>query len=526
MPPSPLTAHCEAVARIGAAYDAIPYDSLPYVRLQPARMAAAALWFGLTAPFVQTARVLEIGCASGGHLIPLAAASPGASFLGVDLSPVQIAAGEARIARMGLANIALRACSFDEIGTTDCAFDFIVCHGVYSWIPEPMREDLLRVISERLAPDGAAAVSFNVLPGWRLFQILRDSLLLHARLQKDPAARATRARELIATLSVKSNNKYSYGRFWRDEAQRMSAGGDAYIAHEFFEDDNAPSTFSDFSDALDRHRLAYLSESVVAANWEDGMAGAGGATIRALSRGDDRAREQYIDIFTGRVFREALIVHAGRAGAIRRGILREQLEVLHLVAPSTLTLRPRTEAQNGWRAGNGEGGIVVEDEAVAEAIRRLIARLPGSSRLEDVAPVASTEPALRVRIGDALGLLVAFGHCAISTEPVHCATRLAERPIASRLAASDALVADATASLWHEPIRLEPLQRLYLTLLDGTRTRDDLFAHALDLAERGELQISGPGGRVEGRDNLAAALAPATDRCLESLLRLGLLEDD
>jgi SAM-dependent methyltransferase len=512
------------MARIGAAYDAIPYESLPFVQLQPARMAAAALWFGLTAPSVQTARVLEIGCASGGHLIPLAAGSPRASFLGVDLSPVQIAAGEARIARMGLANIALMACSFDEIGTTDGAFDFIVCHGVYSWIPEPMREDLLRVVSERLAPDGVAAVSFNVLPGWRLFQITRDSLLLHARLQKDPSARATRARELIATLSVESKDGHSYGRFWRDEAQRMSARSDAYIAHEFFEDENAPSTFSDFCDALDRHRLAYLGESIVATNSEDGMAAAGAATIRALSRGDDRAREQYIDIFTGRVFREALIVHAGRAGAIRRGILREQLEALHLVAPLALTVRPPTEAENFWRAGDGDGGLAVEDEAVAEAIRRLIARLPGSSRFEDVAPVASTEPALRERIGDALGLLVAFGHCAISTEPVLCATRLAERPVASRLAASDALAGDATANLWHAPVRLEPLSRLYLSLLDGTRTRDDLVAHALDLAERGELQISGPDGRAEGRDNLAAALALSTDRCLESLLRLGLLQ--
>jgi hypothetical protein len=60
----------------------------------------------------------------------------------------------------------------------------------------------------------------------------------------------------------------------------------------------------------------------------------------------------------------------------------------------------------------------------------------------------------------------------------------------------------------------------------GTRSRADLLAHTLDLAERGGLQTSGPDGRIEGRDKLIAALPLATDRCLRSLLRLGLLKGD
>ena len=66
------------------------------------------------------------------------------------------------------------------------------------------------------------------------------------------------------------------------------------------------------------------------------------------------------------------------------------------------------------------------------------------------------------------------------------------------MAASDARVGGDTVSLRHSHVRLEPLQRLYLPLLDGTRTRDDLIAHALDLAERGELQVSGPDGPYRG----------------------------
>ena len=526
MSPPSSTGLSEAIARTRASYDEIPYASQPLSRQQPARIAATALWFGLTTPSARTARVLEIGCASGGHIIPLAAAWPEARFVGVDLSPAQIAAGNARVERLDLANIALSARSLDDIGAHDGAFDFIICHGVYSWIPEPLRETLLRVVAERLAPEGVAAVSFNVLPGWRLFQIARDSLLLHARLQNDPRERARQARELLDRLSVESNGRYTYGRFWRDEAPLIAAGGDAYIAHEMFEDDNTPLNFSDFCDALDRHGLTYVGECNVAANREEGMAPAAAATIRTLARGDDRAREQYLDIFSGRAFREAVITHRLRAGAIRRDIRRDVIYTLHFVAPRKLTVIPPSDNASDWRIANGDDGIQIDEEAVAMAVGRLIARLPRSARLEDIAPAATTDPRLRERVADALASLVAFGLCGVSTEAVVCATRLAERPIAWRVAASDARVAGVTVSLRHSPVRLEPLQRLYLPLLDGTRNRDDLLAHALDLAERGEMNVSGPEGRVEGRDNLTARLAPAIDRCLQSLLKLGLLEGE
>ena len=516
----------EQIARTRASYDQIPYVSHPLSRQQPARLAAAALWFGLTTPPARIARVLEIGCASGGHIIPLAAVFPKARFVGVDLSPAQIAAGTARMERLGLSNIELIVRSLEDLGPSDGVFDFIICHGVYSWIPDQLREALLRVVSERLQPEGVASVSFNVLPGWRLFQMARDSLLLHARLQDDPGARAAQARELLDQLSAESNSRYTYGSFWREDARRIAAGGDAYIAHEMFEDDNEPQTFADFCAALDRHDLTYVGECNVAANREDAMAPAGAATIRTLAQGDDRAREQYLDIFSGRAFREAIVTHASRAGLIRRDIRPEALETLHFVAPRKLTVTPPSEADGHWRIANEEDGIEVDEEAVAAAVDQLIARLPRSSRLEDVAPVASTEADLRERVGNALASLVAFGLCAISTEPVVCATRLAERPLASQVSASDARAGFDTVSLRHSAVRLEPLQRLYLPLMDGTRTRDDLLAHALDLAERGEMHVSGPGGKIDGRDNLAALLAPATDLCLESLLKLGMLEGE
>ncbi len=524
-PPATPAEVGDAVARARASYDRTPYESLPYPRQQPARISAAALWAGVAAPDAATARVLEIGCASGGHLIPLAAAWPRARFLGVDISPVQIAAGRERIARAGLANIALDGRSLHEIGPKDGAFDYIICHGLLSWVAEPLREALMRVVAERLAPNGVAMLSFNVLPGWRLIQVARDSLLLHARLEAE-RGRPLDGRALVEALSAQSNSRYSYGRIWRDEAQQVFRGGDAYVAHEFYEDVNEPLAFLDFCEALDRHALAYLGECDVSTNFVRAMAPAAADTIAALAAGDDRAREQYIDIFSGRAFRESLVVRRDRAdaGLGKQGVA---LDSLHFVADSGLAVTPVADRGGPWKICEGEdGGVTVADEAVADAVGRLIAGAPRSSTLEDVAPVAATEPERRKRIAAGLIELVISGFCAISTEPIVCATRLPERPRAWPLAASDARAGAATANLRHEPVAVEPLQRLTLPLLDGTRTRADLAAHALGLIDAGELTISGPDGPVADRARLIEGLGQATDSCLADLLRLALIEGE
>ena len=352
-----------ALARTRRSYDETPYPSAPMMRSHPGRLAAQALWRGLTAPDAARARVLEIGCASGGNLLALAAELPQARLLGVDLSPAQIAAGEARRKRYGLDNVELRAMSFEAIGEGE--FDFIICHGVYSWIPEPLREALMRVVKARLAPEGLAMVSFNVLPGWRLLQIARDSMLLNARLIEEPSQRAEKTRELFGLLAAASSDKRTYGKFWRNEAQRMAAGGDAYLAHEIFEDANAPETFADFSMRAGRHGLAYLGESVAVANNEADLAPDGADTIRTLSGGDRLKHETYIDIFSGRTFREALLGHAGRAPAPTPA-----QRSLHYI-PS-IDLEIADEGSDAFRLSIKDTSLVLRNSSAAPAISRSI----------------------------------------------------------------------------------------------------------------------------------------------------------
>ncbi len=147
------------VARTSRSYDALPYTSDPFPNTHPALLAAIAHLFAIDAAPLPAARVLELGCASGGNIIPLAARHPQASFVGVDLSGAQVAAGQKRIADLGLANIALHCQSFSEFTGHDAAFDYIICHGVYSWVPAALRETIFRICRENLSPRGIALIS-------------------------------------------------------------------------------------------------------------------------------------------------------------------------------------------------------------------------------------------------------------------------------------------------------------------------------------------------------------------------------
>src|SRR5262245_46505716 len=116
-------------------YDTVPYESHPFAQSHPDRLATVATLLGLKPPPVARCRVLELGCASGGNLIPMAVGLPGSTFVGVELSRRQAEAGQRVIEALGLKNVELRHLSILDVDDDFGRFDYVVCHGVYSWVP-------------------------------------------------------------------------------------------------------------------------------------------------------------------------------------------------------------------------------------------------------------------------------------------------------------------------------------------------------------------------------------------------------
>lgn len=184
-----------------AGYDPVPHHSHPFPLTAPGHLAAVAHLFGLDTPDVSHARVLEIDCSSGGNLVPFAAYHPQAQVVGLDLSQVQIDQGRRRIAELGPGNLNLIQ---GDIAHTDLAalgkYDFVICHGVYSWVPENVQRAILSACQTLLAPNGIAYLSYNVYPGWKAKEIVRDAMLLRGCDVGTPEQRLSYARGMIDFL--------------------------------------------------------------------------------------------------------------------------------------------------------------------------------------------------------------------------------------------------------------------------------------------------------------------------------------
>src|ERR1700704_6495195 len=103
-PPPPGTA--EAMRE---SYEAQPYESYALSAAHIEGLAVEAMVAGLTPAPLERCRVLELGCASGGNLLPMAEQFPGSEFVGIDLSPVQIVEGQRLADQAGIGNIRLLA---------------------------------------------------------------------------------------------------------------------------------------------------------------------------------------------------------------------------------------------------------------------------------------------------------------------------------------------------------------------------------------------------------------------------------
>lgn len=287
-------------------YDDKPYPSYPYPLSQPEHIAAVATWLGVHPVPLEKARILELGCAGGGNLFPSAVKYPGSTCLGIDLSPVQIDEALKHTRAMGLTNAEFKALDIMDFDKSYGEFDYIICHGVFSWVPEFVREKIMQICRDNLSPRGVAMITFNTLPGWASLGAIRDMMKMHTRHTSDNTKKIAQAKTLLSFLYKFMPEKTNLRGAVVQAMETFSrANNDSYILHEYLEPNNKPFFFEEFHDYLPPHRLRYLGDSVL----NKMFAGNLGADIDGIIRQivDPIKREQYMDFISNRQFRWALI---------------------------------------------------------------------------------------------------------------------------------------------------------------------------------------------------------------------------
>jgi methyltransferase len=303
-------------SKIEKSYDELTYKSAAFAQSSPYKLEACATLLGINPPPCKNAKVLEIGCSFGGNLIPFAVNNKNARVVGIDLSGEQIRRGQEIVKEIGLSNLELihgDICEFKS----DEKFDYIIAHGVFSWVPDFAKDAILKVVRENLSQNGVAFISYNVYPGWKVKDIIRDIMLLAAKDKDSTEERLKAAKEALLVykevLLTRDNEKFESVMpvksliNWIDD---IFSKDDYYIAHEFLEEINDPFYFKDFNAMLAKNDLAYLCEYGLDDLFLPYL-GINQADSYKDKKFKDRIDlEQFMDMLSNKVFRQSLIVHA------------------------------------------------------------------------------------------------------------------------------------------------------------------------------------------------------------------------
>lgn len=489
------------------AYDKIPYPYLTYSQTHPDRLASLATLLGLEVPAIDRCRILDIGCAAGGNIFPMAYGLPGSEFVGIDFSAVQIKAGQEVVQKLGLKNVTLKHADLMDIPDDIGSFDYIIAHGFYSWVPEPVRDKLLDVCRRHLSPNGIAYISYNTYPGWHMLRMARDAMLYHGRKESDPQLQAQKANEMFRFLAQSvspEDNAYGaflhdYGKALEEKLAKSPVGDFSLMLHDELSEINEPIYFYQFIEHASKHGLQYLVEAEFSHVMPNKFHPEVTKELREMAKGVIDT-EQYIDFLLNRTFRMTLLVHAERK--VNR-ILRPQsvtgLRMASYARPVSET--PELHSNKVEKFKGGDDAIFSTNHPLSKAamvyLHKISPRAVPFGQLVTEA-VKTLEPDTELDMAEetialAANILKAYGYSG-SLMRLHMmepdfVTDLSERPVASPVARWQAVDSTYITNLWHERVELEDMSRFILRHLDGQNNYDDILEKILAMYKEGTFKV-------------------------------------
>ena len=299
-------------------YKELGYKSYPFPFTTPAYLEAYGTLVGLKPPTAKTARVLELGATYGGNIISQAAHNPEATFVGIELSQDQVEKGNKIIGDAKLDNVSLvqgDILNFDEsMGT----FDYIIAHGFYSWISDEMKDKLLDIISNHLADNGIAYVSYNTYPGWHTMEEVRQLMLFANRghdesTHKEKVLRGKTVGSLVGAQILNYDNLKERNSKFLGALRSVMQKDDYYVGHDHLEPHNDPCYLYQFNDHLKANNLAYVGDADLTLSmvrtYDESIAD----KLEQLAPNSQVDQEQYLDFMLDTTFRKSIICKASAA---------------------------------------------------------------------------------------------------------------------------------------------------------------------------------------------------------------------
>lgn len=508
-------------------YDRIEYPTKLFMQTHPEHLATLGIFFGMNPPPVENCRVLELGCGDGNSLLAHAFDMPDANFVGVDLAENHIRKAQKSARELNLSNIEFRQTDVMKISREDFGtFDYITAHGLFSWVPETVREKILSLYQELLVPNGIGYISFNAFPGAHQRQMVGNIIRYFTRKTSEPLEKVKESVAFLDFLAENADEAQVYQAILKKELARFLRLEPSEIFHDDLAEINQPFYFYEFAALLEKHRLQFLAEADVHAMFPNGLAPEAVEFINSLD--DIVEREQFIDFFRGHTFRRALFC-------------RKEIELNRRIEPTVLKnylfnsqIRPASEnfdlLNPRFETFVGNQGHTIEiDHPLTKAalffLGQIWARSAGFVEMLEAArqilvsngyETDDWETQFNVTGEIFLQICCQTDLIKLHLRRTKAATVISEKPAINRFAHWQLRDSIDLLTLHNIAVTFEDdFTRRLLYLLDGTRTRSELLAEMRNFADSSE--------GIQDKENFSANLSERLDTILEQLVRVGML---
>jgi SAM-dependent methyltransferase len=313
-------------------YDTVPYPSMVFEHIRPDQIGAISILHGVCPEKIEDCRVLELGCCDGANLLSIAYTMPDSYCVGVDLSARQIAEAKKYAETIGLQNVEFHHLDLLEFEPEKFGkFDFIIAHGVYSWVPEPVREKLLWIYDQSLKPTGVGFISYNTYPGWHIREVARHAMLFQTEFVDSPSEKAANGIRFLEFLAEASTSNKLYRLLLEQDLEYLKEKPPESVFHDDLESVNQPFYFRQFVEQIEKAGLQFISELEPMSFFIDDLPAFAQEALGKVWN-DPIRREQYLDLIRGRFFRSTLVCRPSANPSYRP--MSEALNSLYLSSQS------------------------------------------------------------------------------------------------------------------------------------------------------------------------------------------------
>jgi methyltransferase-like protein/SAM-dependent methyltransferase len=493
------------------------------------RLGAIGRIFGLATADPAKARVLELGCGTGSNIMAMAQLFPEGEFIGIDASSKQIDLGLEVINSVGINNARLIAADFSQYTEELGKFDYIIVHGVYSYVLDSVKDAILSIASKNLNPGGITYISYNCLPGWGMRSALREMMLMHTSGIPDLLGRVAQAKALVKFLAESCDPETPYGKYLALELELIAKADDASIAKEFLQAESDAVYFTDFLTAASNHNLIYLGDADVASMLVDNLPIQAANTIKSLGM-NILATEQYMDFLRNRMFRNTLLCQA--SSTLNRSIDPSRLKDLHITSLINLKQPQNADQPSVFVTMNGSE-LTANDDITAtifEAVARIDRKTQSVNALIDqIAPalvkLEKTKTCDSLHESAALALINFYFNKLIdfSLGPISRTNTDSQNPTTLPLARWQASKGQPISSDRLEMLTADQFVSMLITLCDGSRDREQIIHSIIAAVEKNEFTLHENNEPITDPKRLKSIVSQLYDGSITSLSRLGLL---